>query len=78
MNKKFWRDALLTAVALAALMALQRGATTIYELPYGRFPAMMIQVAASRAITFNPGVLGYYERVFNAQARISNHHGTWM
>ncbi|MGC1187184.1 MAG: SGNH/GDSL hydrolase family protein [Candidatus Acidiferrales bacterium] len=78
MNKTFWRDALLAAVALAALIALQRGATTIYELPHGRFPAMMIEVAASRAITFNPGVLGYYERVFNAQARISNHHGTWM
>jgi len=70
MNKAFWRDAVLTVVTLAGLVILQSSATTIYTMPQGRFSAMMIELMGSRAILFNPGITGYYERIFNAKGRI--------
>lgn len=69
MNKAFWRDAVLTGITLAGLVILQSGATTIYTMPHGRFSAMMIELMGSRAILFNPGITGYYERIFNAKGR---------
>ncbi len=62
-NQGFWRNAFLTAVTLAGLATLERAMALLYELPHGRFPAMMVGVMRSRAITQNPGKAGYYEEL---------------
>ena len=59
----FWRDALLTTLTLAGLATLERAMTSLYSLPHGRFPAMLIGVMRSRAILQNPGTRGYYEQL---------------
>ena len=70
MYKTFYRDALLTGVTLAALLCTQSAATALSKMPDGHFPAMMIELSASRAIQFNAGVTGYYERILkNKTAR---------
>jgi lysophospholipase L1-like esterase len=63
MNKTFWRDALLTGLTLAGLLGLQGSAMALSEMPHGRFSAMLVKLTASRAILFNAGVTGYYERI---------------
>lgn len=65
MTKGFWYGALLTAVSLVALATLQATANVIFTMPHGRFPAMMIRVMRSRAITFNAGIEGYYEQLLS-------------
>jgi lysophospholipase L1-like esterase len=60
----FWRSAVLTGITLAGLVALQAAAPKLYTLPGGRYPATMIELMASRAIAFNPGIRGYYEQIF--------------
>lgn len=77
MNKAFWRDAVLTGITLAGLAILQSSATTIYTMPHGRFSARMIELMGSRAILYNPGVLGYYERIFNTKGRTAEDHVIW-
>jgi lysophospholipase L1-like esterase len=64
LKKGFWRSAALSAVTLAGLAAAERAATVMYKLPHGRFPAMVIEVMGSRAISW-VAVAGYYERIFN-------------
>src|SRR5271165_4737135 len=62
-SEGFWRSALFVAVTLAGLAILERTMTLLYALPHGRFPAMMVGVMRSRAITENPGKAGYYEEL---------------
>jgi lysophospholipase L1-like esterase len=64
LKEGFWRGTALSALTLAGLAAAERAATVVYKLPQGRFPAMMIEVMSSRAISW-VGVAGYYERIFN-------------
>ena len=73
-NKGFWRDAVLTVMTLAALAALRTAATVIYAMPHGRVPATMIGVMGSRELLDNPGVTGYYERLFATSQRLSTNH----
>jgi lysophospholipase L1-like esterase len=69
MNKSYWRDAVLTGATLVVLLVLQFGATSIFKMRHGRFPAEMIELAASRAIMFKPGMNGYYEHIFQQRVR---------
>jgi lysophospholipase L1-like esterase len=70
---------MLTGITLVGLMALQAAAPKIYTLPGGRYPAMMIELMASRAILFNPGVNGYYEHIFNAEGRdVDRRSSKWL
>ena len=72
MKKPIWHDALLVAATVVGLVSLQLSATTIFKLRHGRFPAMMIELMASRAIMFKIGVNGYYEHIFNERVRQEN------
>ncbi len=65
-SKVFWRSVAITAVTLVALTALVYSAPIVYTTPHGRFPASMIALMRSRAVIYNPGVTGYYERLFGA------------
>ncbi len=60
----FWREAAIAVVTLAALAAAAWVAPAAYARPYGRFPATIIGLMRSRAVLYNPGVTGYYERLF--------------
>jgi hypothetical protein len=64
-TKSFWRDAVLTIVAVIGLAVLQRAASLIFTLPHGRFPAMIIRVMGSRTTTVNAGLEGYYEQLLS-------------
>jgi lysophospholipase L1-like esterase len=62
---RFWRNAVLTALTLVGLAVLTRAAVVLYANPHGRFAAVLISVMRSRAMIDNPGVTGYYERLFD-------------
>jgi len=62
---RFWRDAVLTALTLVGLTVLTRAAVVMYANPHGRFAAVLVSVMRSRAMIDNPGVTGYYERLFD-------------
>jgi lysophospholipase L1-like esterase len=64
-NDHFWRDAALTALTLVSLAILSRAAVVMSTTPRGCFAAMLISVMRSRAMIDNPGVTGYYERLFD-------------
>jgi lysophospholipase L1-like esterase len=68
-NYRFWRDALLTALTLVGLAALTKATVVMYANPHGRFAAMLISVVRSRAMIDNPGVAGYYERLFDVSQK---------
>ena len=76
----FWRSAALTVITLAGLVALQAAAPKLYTLPGGRYPAMMIELMASRAMAINPGVVGYYEQIFFSKERRDHDqtHAWWL
>jgi lysophospholipase L1-like esterase len=79
LSDAFGRSAILTGISIVGLMALQAAAPKIYTLPGGRYPAMMIELTASRAILFNPGVNGYYEHIFNAEGRdVDQRRSKWL
>ena len=63
-TKSFWLRAVATAATLVALAALAGAEAPMYRTPYGRFPATLISVMRSRELLDNPGVAGYYERLF--------------
>jgi lysophospholipase L1-like esterase len=64
-KNRFWRDAVLTALTLVGLAVLTRAAVVMYANPHGRFAAVLVSVMRSRAMIDNPGVAGYYERLFD-------------
>ena len=66
-NRERWPDALYVVATLAGLAALKIAATFIYALPHGHFPTMMIEMMGSRTILSNPGIAGYYERIFSRE-----------
>jgi lysophospholipase L1-like esterase len=63
-----WTSAVSVLATLAALVALKSTAAFIYATRYGRFPAMMIAMMGSQIMEFNPGIAGYYERIFSREA----------
>lgn len=65
-SKAFRRNVAITAVTLTALATLAYSAPVLYKAPHGRFLAEIIALMRSRAILYNPGVSGYYERLFGA------------
>jgi lysophospholipase L1-like esterase len=65
-NKSFWGNAILVAVTLTGLTALAWAAAAMYTIPSSRFAATMIGLMRSRVVMDNPGVTGYYERLFGA------------
>jgi hypothetical protein len=62
--KSFWLSAAATAAVLMALAALAQAEAPMYRTPRGRFPATLISVMRSRELLDNPGIAGYYERLF--------------
>jgi lysophospholipase L1-like esterase len=79
MNRVFWREVVLTGITLTALVILESSATTIYTMSHGRKAAMMIELMGSRAILFNPGITGYYERIFSAKGRtVDARQAKWL
>ena len=78
LTDSFWRSAVLTGITLAGFVALQAAAPKLYTMPGGRYPAMIIELMASRAIVFNPGVVGYYEQIFSKEDRDQDQrHAKW-
>ncbi|HXM20930.1 MAG TPA: SGNH/GDSL hydrolase family protein [Terriglobales bacterium] len=75
MGKEFWRNGVLVAVTLVGLAALARAADVVYTIPRVRFVAMMLEVLRSRAVLDNPGVTGYYERLFAASPTRTRNNG---
>ena len=67
---EFWRSAILGAVTLAVLAATESATNLVFALPHGRFPAAMIEIMRSQAVLENPGVTGYYERLFTETRRL--------
>ena len=61
-----WRRALLPMITIILLLALKSIATPMYATALGRFPAMMIEIMASRTLLFAWSPSGYYEDLFNA------------
>ena len=64
MDHRFIRSAMLTAMTLAVLAALAGGAGALCKARASRPLAVTVQLMRSRAVIFNPGVAGYYERLF--------------
>src|SRR5579872_2136884 len=62
----FWRDVVSTVVILCGVAGVESGGSIVYALPHGSFPARIIGVMRSQALLENPGVTGYYERLFAA------------
>lgn len=56
-----WRAAMLPTLTIMLLVTLKGFATPMYATPMGRFPAMMIEVMASRSLLFGWLPAGYYE-----------------
>jgi hypothetical protein len=73
-NNSFWHGALLSALMLVGLATLQTAANVIFTMPHGRFPALMIRVMRSRAITFNAGIEGYYEQLLSRAGGAHSHN----
>jgi lysophospholipase L1-like esterase len=73
-SKNFWRHAVLVAVTLAGLAGLTKAANLAYKTSKGHFPAVMISVMRSRELLDNPGVTGYYERLFAANERVGRNY----
>lgn len=65
-SKAFWRSMGISLAMLAGLEVLAWAAPSLYANRHGHFPATMIGLMRSRAVTYNPGVTGYYERLFGA------------
>jgi hypothetical protein len=63
-TKGFWLRAAGTAATLLGLAALAWAEAPMYHTAHGRFPATLISVMRSRELLDNPGVAGYYERLF--------------
>jgi lysophospholipase L1-like esterase len=57
--------ALKVVVTLTVLVALAWAMPAMYTAPQTRFPAKLVQLMSSRAVLYNPGVTGYYERLFS-------------
>ncbi len=74
LNKQFWREAVLVAAILAGLATLARATNRLYGTSWGRHPAIMISVTRSRELLNNPGVTGYYERLFAAAPRVEKNY----
>jgi hypothetical protein len=70
MKGSFWTAAGITAATLIGLAAVAGASTFLYQRPAGRFPAQLVAVMRSREVLDNPGVTGYYERLFAKQGRM--------
>lgn len=70
------RPALLPALAMIVLVALKSLSTPMYATAIGRFPAMMIEVMASRSILFAWAPAGYYEELFSSSR--ANRQQIWF
>lgn len=64
----FWREAAVSAVTLVALVGAAWAAPRVFAMPNGHLPATTIGIMRSRAVLYNPGVSGYYERLFGTQS----------
>ena len=56
-----WRQALLPVITIIVLVILKGLSTPMYSTATGRFPAMMIEVMASRTLLIFRAPAGYYE-----------------
>lgn len=66
-GNSFFAGAGETAFTLAAALALASGSAAFFSLPHGRLPARLIELARSRVVVYNPGVLGYYEQLLGGE-----------
>ncbi len=60
----FWREAAISVVTLVALVGAAWAAPGVFARQHGRLPATTVGIMRSRAVLYNPGVTGYYERLF--------------
>ena len=60
------RPALLSMTTIIVLVMLRVFSRDLYATNLGRFPAMMIEIMASRTLTFAWSPAGYYEELFDA------------
>lgn len=63
-NVIFTRSALLSTTTIIVLVFLRVVSINLFTTTFGRFPAMMIEVMASRTMTFGWSPAGYYEELF--------------
>jgi len=61
-----WRQALLPVITIIVLVVLKGMAAPMYTTATGRFPAMMVEVMASRTLLIFRAPAGYYEDLFRA------------
>ena len=62
-HRASWRQALLPSITIVLLVLLKSVATPMYATVSGHFPAMMIEIMASRSILFFQSPAGYYEKL---------------
>jgi len=73
-NRQFWRNAVALVVTLAGLAALAEATNLFFTSSYGHAAAVIISVTRSRELLNNPGVTGYYERLFAAAPRVEKNY----
>jgi hypothetical protein len=74
MKPGFWAAAGAATAVLTGLAAIASASTFLYRTAGGHYPAKLISVMRSREVLDNPGVAGYYERLFATIGRMDKHY----